>query len=271
MQRPTRAGEHCIWGPLRISGRPPPPRDPEVQIPSPKSSRYPITRTGRDVRARPCEEVPGRRGPDLRHCPSVGEERGGASWCPHLWAAQDRVGQTRDPCPLESGNLKGASRQSLGRLLVLPHPGPALRPRPRPLPSASGRKPPPPPSALSPTPSVPSQSLSLGGSGKPLSALSLPLPPFRLLRPVPRPTPGPAQAPPPAPAPPPRFPLRPRASQPRYSLPQAPPLGPRKPLPAPNPAPPKFLGPPAALGTERREPPPERVCMEVAEPARRGE
>lgn len=252
MQCPTTAGEHCIWGPLRTSGNPPsPPRDPEVQIPSPKSSRYPITGTGREVQARPFEEIPGRRGPGCRHCPSVGEERGGASWC-HLWAAQDRVGQTRNLSPLGSGNLKGASRQRLGRSLVLPHPGPALRPRPSRPPLAGSPlplSPPCPPHPLSPP--SPSPSAGRGNLFPPC-----PSPFLRSGSSVQSPNPNPA---PPRLRPQPRPPVSrrgPGPPSPAISFPGPRPLAPGSFSPPPTPPPRSFLGPrrPAGQNAESRRP-----------------
>lgn len=271
MQRPTRAGEHCIWGPLRISGRPPPQETPRSRFPAPS---LPVTRSpGPDATSGPgpARRFLGEEDQIFATAPASGRKEEEPLGAPI--SGQPRTAWARPATPALSSQetSKEQAARAWGACSSCPTPvppsGPARVPSRPPLAGSPLPLPPPcPPHPLSPP--SPSPSAGRGSRSPPCpspflrSGSSVQSPDPRLAPPRPRPQPRPR---------PPRFPLRPRASQPRYSLPQAPPLGPRKPLPAPNPAPPKFLGPPAALGTERREPPPGRVCMEVAEPARRGE
>lgn len=252
---PARAGEHCIWGPLRARGRLPPPKRPQSPDSQPQVFPLYYSLEGVALEAPPGQEVPGRRGPGRCHC------RGSLLVSPSL-GRPGRLGSVSQPEPTRVRRLQ---RHKQPALRAPPWPGTPAPPAS--LASASGRKPPPPAHSPAPfMPSSPSLSAGRGNLSPPCPSLFLRL---GLLHPVPRPTPCPAQAPPSAPAPPLRFPPGPPASRRRYSPPQAPPPGPRKPLPAPGPAPPEVSWAPAARGTERREPPPRRAWMEVAERARR--
>lgn len=198
--------------------------------------------------------------PSRHHCSSITEESGRVSWCPHLWVAQGGLAHSGNYSLLHPETSKEQAANASGTRLVLPHPGsapppgPTRSPRHRLRPEAPSLSP-----AQSPAPLISSLSLSLRASGEPLSELSLPLPPAPAppssQNPCP-PRPGPAFSPGPAP----RFPPGTPASGPRYSAPQAPPPGPRKPLPAPGPAPRSFLGPPWLAGQK----------AESRRPARRG-
>lgn len=178
-----------------------------------------------------------------------------------------RLAQSGNRSPLGQEISKAGAVSTSGARSVLPHPGPALGPRPFPSPPPLAGSPLPLPVPRTPY-SFPVPVLPRVGESSPLGPLCLPparVPPSKSQAPA-GPRPGSSLGPAPVPV------SRPDPGLQAPLVPSPDPApGPRKPLPALGPAPPKFLGPPAASGTERAEPPPGRRLMEVSETARRRE